>query len=53
MKKQFILKGRLVKASLGEKVIPEQGLEACVGRRLEEEGAGAVWISINQLFLRD
>ena len=35
MKKQFILKGRLVKASLAETVISELGLEACIG-----EGGG-------------
>lgn len=38
MKKQFILKGRLVKASLAETVIPEFGLEACIG-----EGGGRDW----------
>lgn len=31
MKKQFILEGRLVESSLGEKVTAEQGLEACGG----------------------
>lgn len=38
MKKQFILKGRLVKASLAETVISELGLGACIG-----EGGGRDW----------
>ena len=38
MKQTFILKGRLVKASLADAVLPELGLEACIA-----EGGGRGW----------
>lgn len=38
MKQTFILKGRLVKASLADAALPELGLEACIA-----EGGGRGW----------